>query len=332
MINLILRKNKIREKLSHKQLFFLWLVTLGIFYLLLYIADFNFIDDSMVLVATFLINILFGSVFFIWLMVKNFKSIFSKKSKKLEKIGAIGYLSATVVIFILFFIALFKLPSTNFENNNSQPVAQTFQKCVLSENGEIWVMLASNESCQEKIDEYEKIKTSSDSKFSTNQTPTSQVSNSYVNNPELKDAAWGEPIQVGENRYSMKIGMDPAMATPQEIFEALNAYRNTKGVGSLNWDEKLAALARERVLEVPNETVAHEGFRRRMSESGFWDEYEINGAGENASSGYRLNGVHLIEWMYASDSGHDSNQLNINWTHVGIAVSGSNSVLIFGNK
>jgi uncharacterized protein YkwD len=154
----------------------------------------------------------------------------------------------------------------------------------------------------------------------------------YANDPALKDAKWGEAVQVREHEYRMKIGEDAVMGTPQEIFEALNHYRSTKGVGRLEWNEKIAALARERVLEVTVEKTPHEGFNRRTNEDGFWEEYQINGAGENASYGYRFSGTHLIEWMYASDAGHESNQLNPQWNCVGIAVSGESSVLIFCNK
>lgn len=154
----------------------------------------------------------------------------------------------------------------------------------------------------------------------------------YANDPVLKDAKWGEAVQVREHEYKMKVGEDPVMGTPQEIFEALNHYRSTKGVGRLEWNEKIAALARERVLELPTEKTPHEGFNRRINEDGFWEEYQIRGAGENASLGYRLTGVHLIEWLYASDAGHESNQLNSRWNCVGIAVSGNNSVLLFCNK
>ena len=157
-------------------------------------------------------------------------------------------------------------------------------------------------------------------------------SDPYASNTHLKDADWGKAVQVEEGRYTMKVGMDSVMGTPQEIFQAVNVYRNTKGRSSLNWDEKLSSLARERVLELPTESKPHEGFSRRMAKDGFWDEYGIVGAGENSSQGVRMTGTHLIEWIYASDEGHDRNQLNPEWSHVGIATSGSNSVLIFAKK
>lgn len=130
----------------------------------------------------------------------------------------------------------------------------------------------------------------------------------------------------------MKIAEDAKMGTPQEIFEALNNYRNTKGVGKLAWNEKIAELARERVLELHTDSIPHEGFQRRLKEQDFWDKYPVNGVGENASSGYRLSGVHLIEWLFASDAGHDNNQLNSQWNCAGIATYGENSVIVFCNQ
>lgn len=154
----------------------------------------------------------------------------------------------------------------------------------------------------------------------------------YKNDPNLKDAKWGEAVKVREHEYTMKVGRDATMGSSQEIFEAVNNYRSVKGVGRLEWNEKIAALARERVLELPSDKTPHEGYYRRIHEDGFYDEYGVNGVGENASLGYRLSGVHLIEWLYASDAGHESNQLNPRWNCVGIATSGDSSVLMFCNK
>jgi len=51
--------------------------------------------------------------------------------------------------------------------------------------------------------------------------------------------------------------------------------------------------------------------------------------GENISYGYRLEGVHLIEWMYAGDKPHDDNQLDSKWDHVGIGVKETATCIIF---
>ncbi|MFQ5452274.1 MAG: hypothetical protein ACE5DQ_01800, partial [Candidatus Paceibacterota bacterium] len=51
---------------------------------------------------------------------------------------------------------------------------------------------------------------------------------------------WGVAKKVGEYTYTIKVGHDDRMGTPQEVLDALNNYRNTNGRGSLVYDERLA--------------------------------------------------------------------------------------------
>ena len=57
---------------------------------------------------------------------------------------------------------------------------------------------------------------------------------------------WGVAKQIDEHTCTMIIGMDERMATPQEVFDALNAYRQRNGVGALTWSESLAKYAQTR--------------------------------------------------------------------------------------
>ena len=142
---------------------------------------------------------------------------------------------------------------------------------------------------------------------------------------------WGKAQQLSEHTWTMKIGFDSKMATPNEIFEALNSYRQKHGRNSLNWDDRLANYAAERTkyfTQIGN-LDEHVGFNEFTK-----DENNVRGLGfwwlgENSSFGYRLEGIHLIEWIYAGDQPHDDNQLNTDWTHVGIGVDGYQTDIIF---
>jgi uncharacterized protein YkwD len=68
-----------------------------------------------------------------------------------------------------------------------------------------------------------------------------------------------------------------------------------------------------------------------MNNDGF-GKLGFSSLGENSSYGYLLEGVHLIEWVYAGDAPHDNNQLNSEWSHVGIGVNGTATDLIFGGR
>ena len=142
---------------------------------------------------------------------------------------------------------------------------------------------------------------------------------------------WGKAKQVSEHSWTMNVGFDAKMATPQEILIALNSYRQRHDRNALSWDDRLADYANFRAKYFTN-LDEHVGFdeyvknEENFKKLGFW------WAGENSSFGYRLEGVHLIEWIYAGDKPHDDNQLNPDWTHVGIGVDGYQTDLIFGGQ
>lgn len=143
---------------------------------------------------------------------------------------------------------------------------------------------------------------------------------------------WGVSKQVGEHTWTMKVGQDEVMATPKEIWTALNDYRVRKGSQQLAWDEKLANYAQERAnyLFALGGTDEHKGFENFLKNENGFEKLGFTWLGENLSYGYKMNGVHLVEWIYAGDKPHDDNQLNNRWNYVGIAVKGTVSVLIFG--
>lgn len=143
---------------------------------------------------------------------------------------------------------------------------------------------------------------------------------------------WGVSKQIGEHTWTIKVGEDAVMATPKEIWVALNEYRKVQGSQVLNWDEKLGNYAQERAkyLNGIKSVDEHKGFSDFLENQNGFDKLGFTSLGENISYGYRLNGVHTIEWMYAGDEPHDKNQLDNRWNYVGIGVEGLATCLIFG--
>lgn len=145
---------------------------------------------------------------------------------------------------------------------------------------------------------------------------------------------WGKSQQIGEYTYTINVEMDPRMATPSEIYEALNSYRQKFNRRALAWDTKLAEFAQTRANTFASlgRTDTHAGFKDYIDNQDGFTKLGMHGLGENSSFGYQLYGVHLIEWVYAGDKPHYDNQLNNNWTHVGVGVNGSATDLVFGYK
>lgn len=154
----------------------------------------------------------------------------------------------------------------------------------------------------------------------------------YAHDPDLKNAAWGEAVQVSETGYRMKVGFDSAMGTAEETFQALNHYRYTKGKSNLTWDKRLAKYALERATYIcQNGSDSHAGFSDYVKNQEGYKTLGFYQLGENMSTHMKFTGTHLIEWMYAADPAHDGNQLG-KWSHVGVGIYEDCSALIFGNQ
>ncbi len=145
---------------------------------------------------------------------------------------------------------------------------------------------------------------------------------------------WGIAKEISEGTYTIRVGSDAAMGSPQEVFAALNAYRNTSGRSSLSWDDKLASYAQTRAdhMNSIQTTDKHEGFNRFLEQEDGFNKLGFYRVGENSYYGGPLNGTHVIEWVFAKSPGHDANQKDADWTHVGIGVTDSTVNLNFGGS
>ena len=143
---------------------------------------------------------------------------------------------------------------------------------------------------------------------------------------------WGIANQVGENTWTMKVANDERMGTPSEILDALNKYRVRRGAQELTMDGKLQDYAQSRAdyLASIKTTDGHKGFNNFLENEDGFEKLGFTWLGENISYGYKMEGVHLIEWIYAGDKPHDDNQVNSRWNYVGIGVKDTATCLIFG--
>lgn len=164
-----------------------------------------------------------------------------------------------------------------------------------------------------------------------------QVSSKPITIPTTKavvndTSPWGVAKQIDDVTWTIRVGQDERMATPQETLQALNVYRQTHGSGPLTWDDRLAAFAQTRAtyLNSIKSTDAHKGFKDYIANEDNYTVLGFRSLGENIGYGSRLIGVHLIEWIYAADEGHNKNQLDPHWSHVGIGIDGLGVAFTFG--
>ncbi len=145
---------------------------------------------------------------------------------------------------------------------------------------------------------------------------------------------WGTTEKLGPGLYRTYVANDPTMGTPEEILRALNNYRKSHNTGELRSDAGLCQLAQKRAEEQEKlgNLDSHKGFSDYMADPNHWKELNVTAIGENASYGYVLSGVHLIEWIFDSDIEHRENQLNPNWNLSCAGISGVTVDIIFGKR
>ena len=120
------------------------------------------------------------------------------------------------------------------------------------------------------------------------------------------------------------VNTDSNMVTANEIFNALNFYRNEKGIASLSWNNTLANFSQSRVntfASISN-LDSHAGFKSYMENGGF-EASGFNGLGENSAQlASPMNGAKIIREIYGASPAHNTSQLDPSWTHAGVAING----------
>ncbi len=170
--------------------------------------------------------------------------------------------------------------------------------------------------------------------YLTSQVQVLSISSQKVASSSGVAEDWGKSRQIGTHTWTIKLGNDTKSGTPQEILAALNSYRQKNGRGALSWDDKLGDYAKERAVNFTSkkDLDGHAGFTNFINNQDGFHKLGFMSVGENSSYGYILEAIHLIEWVYAGDKPHNDNQLNSNWSYVGIGVNGVATDVIFGGK
>ncbi len=116
------------------------------------------------------------------------------------------------------------------------------------------------------------------------------------------------------------------------VLTALNNYRAKNGVAALSSDQKLQDYAQGRAnyLKSIGRMDNHAQFNDFVQNQDGFSKLGINSLAENQSWNYKGTADGLISEFYGSSPGHNQNQLNGTYTHVGIGISGVYTDLVFG--
>jgi uncharacterized protein YkwD len=145
---------------------------------------------------------------------------------------------------------------------------------------------------------------------------------------------YGQATKIADHTYELKVVADSTMATPQEVFAALNNYRQKNGSTPLAWNANLTSYAQSRAdfFSTRGALDGHAGFMDFINNQDGFTKLGFNHLGENAAYAGPLTGIHLIEEVFAADAEHNGNQLNNDWTNVGIGISGIATDVVFGSS
>lgn len=117
------------------------------------------------------------------------------------------------------------------------------------------------------------------------------------------------------------------------MLQAINRYRQSHGIAPVLLDPTLQTFAQSRadLFSQQGSMDNHAGFQSMLTEDGF-AALGFNALGENSSFGAWENEKNLIESFYANSPQHNENQLNSEWTHIGIGIAGNATNFVFGGK
>lgn len=157
-----------------------------------------------------------------------------------------------------------------------------------------------------------------------NTTSSPQFISNFVSPPpaqyQIEDHPSGQ-----EGFYVLKNAPWEPMSTVEELNKAVNIYRQTHQLNTLEIEQNLCLISQQRALEA-NETFSHERFGEHV-ENGDYDYVKFNVIGENLWDG-SFSGVHIVEYGWDKSVGHRAN-LQGDWQRGCAGIFEETAVFIF---
>jgi|SRR3989338_448401 len=158
----------------------------------------------------------------------------------------------------------------------------------------------------------------------TKKVKKGSLSPSINPSPSIKPTT--KPSPTAATQPSTQINLESVLA-------ALNNYRAKNGAVALSIDNTLHSYAQTRVdyLKNTGKLDNHAGHQEFMKNDGF-TKLGFNSIAENQSWNYKGTAEGLISQFYSKSIGHNKNQLNPEYTHVGIGINGPFTNIVFGGR
>lgn len=147
--------------------------------------------------------------------------------------------------------------------------------------------------------------------------------------PKLREAVQDETVAAAPIAQPTTVNVSAG-----SLVAAINSYRAKKGVGELSFDSGLSGFAQGRsdYFASRGSMDSHAGFEDFVNNQNGFAKLGFFALGENSSFGYKVTPSELIEDIFANHAPHENNQINPEWTHVGVGVSGVAVDIVFGGR
>lgn len=159
-------------------------------------------------------------------------------------------------------------------------------------------------------------------------TPTAKPAKKQTA-PQQQYDDWGKTVKIDEHTSASRFGADDHMSTVGELNAAMNQYRASRGLSTLNNSGLLCDIAQKRANEnqANGKLDTHAGFGKYAQ-----SQQEYNDIAEVLFGGAQpVSGVHIVEWGWdQSLTGHREAISNPKWQDGCAGIAGYFAVYIFG--
>ncbi len=158
-----------------------------------------------------------------------------------------------------------------------------------------------------------------------------QKKESTSSNEVTQEIEWGQTIKIDEKTSVSRFASDDHMSTVAELNQAMNQYRQSHGLPTLNFDSVLCNIAQARAnqLQVLGKLDGHAGAYNLVHDQQSFDTID-----EVLFGGVQpVIGVHIVEWGWdQSLTGHHVAISNPLWRDGCAGIAGYFAVFEFGAK
>ncbi len=322
-------KIKLKQEIFIEIPFKVWLATMFVFLLSLILYNVNSLISEDLHSKIIKQTMIIGSMSFLLIWITSYIQYFRKVILE-EKLKA--YLKKSIYFSIIFlvsvFLIIFFIPSQNEVNRADSSIVNNNKRCYFDSYR--WTTVDENENCEDIVkSQLEAEEKERDSLIESQKNSSANIEKSKTTNNNWEET-W-KVEKIDDKTTSTKFPEDDRMGTAEELFVAINNFRQAHSISTVQKHDTLCRIAQTRanqLLEL-GQLDGHAG----MSDLAH-SQQDFDNMGEVISGGVQKQlAVHTVEWGWGrSLTGHRESILNKKWTHGCGGIAGLFNVFVFGSN